>query len=80
MDNFHLTSVLMDGGGILNRIYAEMLKDAVRLMAHRARQDQVQGYYPWHGARCTGKVTLYVVFVAPDNYRLEPFSSDIVPF
>ena len=34
----------------------------------------------WHRGRCTGSLTLEVVFGSPDNFRSEELIFDIVPF
>jgi len=39
-----------------------------------------KGVIPGVEARCTGSITLEVVFGSPDNFRSEDLISDIVPF
>ena len=39
-----------------------------------------KGVIPGMEARCTGSLTLEVVFVSPDNFRSEELIFDIVPF
>ena len=70
IDGYHLTQVLMDGGSSLNLIY----QDTVRKMGiapSRIRQSNTtfKGVIPGVEARCTGSLTLEVVFGSPDNFR-----------
>ena len=71
----------MDSGSSLNLIYADTLKkipfDESRIEPTKTK---FKGIIPGMEARCTGRVTLDVVFGTPDDYRLEPLSFDIVPF
>ena len=39
-----------------------------------------KGVIPGIEARCTGSITLEVVFGSPDNFRSEELTFDIVPF
>ena len=39
-----------------------------------------KGVISWVEARCTGSITLEVVFGSPDNFRSEELIFDIVPF
>ena len=69
IDGFHLTRVLMDGGGILNLLY----HDTVRKMgidSSRIKPTKTTFKGVIHGVevRSTGSITLEVVFVSPDNF------------
>ena len=81
IDGYHLTRVLMDGGSSLNLIY----QDTVRKMGidpSRISQSNTtfKGVIPGVEARCTGSLTLEVVFGSPDNFRSEELIFDIAPF
>ena len=81
IDRYHLTRVLMDSGSSLNLIY----QDTVRKMGidpSRINQSNVtfKGVIPGVEARCTGSLTLEVVFGSPDNFRSEELIFDIAPF
>ena len=81
IDGFHLTRVLMDGGSSLNLLY----QDTVRKMAIdpsriKPTKTTFKGVIPGVEARCTGSITLEVVFESPDNFRSEELIFDIVPF
>ena len=69
LDGFWLTKVLMDGGSGLNLIYEETLN---KMEIDRSRIEQssmtFRGIIPSREARCTGKITLDVVFGTPENY------------
>ena len=39
-----------------------------------------RGIIPSREARCAGKITLYVVFGAPENYRSEEITFQVAPF
>ena len=81
IDGYHLTRVLMDGGSSLNLIY----QDTVRKMGidpSRIIQSNTtfKGVIPGVEARCTGSLTLEVVFGSPDNFRSEVLTFSIAPF
>ena len=81
IDGFHLTRVLMDGGGSLNLLY----QDTVRKMGIdpsriKPTKTTFKGVIPGVEANSTGSVTLEVVFGSPDNFRSEELIFDIVPF
>ena len=69
IDGYHLTRVLMDGGSILNLIY----EDTVRKMGIdpswiKPSNTTFKGVILGVEARCTGTITLEVVFGSPDNF------------
>ena len=69
IDGFHLTRVLMDGGGSLNLLY----QDTVRKMGIdpsriKPTKTTFKGIIPGIDAHCTGSITLEVVFGCPDNF------------
>ena len=72
MDGFRLTKVLIDGGSGLNLIYEETLQK-MEIDWNRIERSSTtfRGIIPSREARCTGKITLDVVFGMPDNYRSE---------
>ena len=81
IDGFHLTRVLMDGGSSLNLLY----QDTVRKMGIdpsriKPTKTSFKGVIPGVEGRCTGSITLVVVFGSPDNFRSEEVIFDIVPF
>ena len=81
IDEFHLTRALMDGGSNLKSIYVDMV-----------RKMDIDSYWikpitttfkvviPGVEARCTGTITLEVVFGSPESFRSEELIFDIVPF
>ena len=81
IDGFHLTRVLMDGGSSLNLLY----QDTVRKMGIdpswiKPTKTTFKGVIPGVEARCTGSITLEMVFGSPDNFRSKELILDIVPF
>ena len=81
IDGFHLTRVLMDGGNSLNMLY----QDTVRKMGIdpsriNPTKTTFKGVIPGVEARCTGSITLEVVFGSPDKFRSEELIFDVVPF
>ena len=81
IDGFHLTRVLMDGGGSLNLL----CQDTVRKMGIDPSRIELtkttfKGVIPGVEAHCTGSITLEVVFGSPDNHRTEDLVFNIVPF
>ena len=81
MDGFRLTKVLMDGGSGLNLIYEETL-NKMEIDRSRIKQSSTtfRGIIPSREARCTGKITLDVVFGTPENYRSEEITFQVAPF
>jgi hypothetical protein len=81
VDGFHLTRVLMDGGSSLNLIYSDTVRkmgiDPSRI---KPSNTTFKGVIPGIEARCSGSITLEVVFGSPDNFRSEDLIFDIVPF
>jgi hypothetical protein len=71
----------MDGGSSLNLIYSDTVKkmgiDPSRI---KPSNTTFKGVIPGVEARCTGSVSLEVVFGSPDNFRSEELIFDIVPF
>ena len=63
VDGFRLTKVLMDGGSRLNLIYEETLQK-MEIDWNRVERSSTtfRGIIPSREARCTGKITLDVVF------------------
>ena len=47
---------------------------------HRSNQTTFKGVIPGVEARCTGSITLEVVFGSPNNFRSEELIFDIIPF
>ena len=71
----------MDGGSSLNLLY----QDTVRKMGIdpsriKPTKTTFKGVIPGVEARCTGSITLEVVFGSRDNFRSEELMFDIVPF
>ena len=79
IDGFHLTRVLMDDGSSLNLLY----QDTVRKMGIdpsriKPTKTTFKGVIPGVEARCTGSITLEVVFGSPDNFRSKELIFNIV--
>ena len=68
-NGYHLTRVLMDGGSNLNPIYQDTIRkmgiDPSRI---KPSNTTFKGVIPGVEARCTGSLTLEVVFGSPDNF------------
>ena len=69
INGFHLTRVLMDGGSSLNLLY----QDTVRKMGIdpsriKPTKTTFKGVTLGVEARCTGSITLEVVFGSLDNF------------
>src|SRR4051812_29760825 len=81
VDGSRLTKVLMDGGSGLNLIYEETLQK-MEIDWNRIERSSTtfRGIIPSQEARCTGKITLDVVFGTPDNYRSEEVTFQVAPF
>ena len=80
VDGFRLTKVLMDGGSGLNLIYEETLQK-MEIDWNRIERSSTtfRGIILSREARCTGKITLDVVFGTPDNYRSEEVTFHVTP-
>ena len=71
----------MDGGSGLNLIYEETLqKMEVDWSRIERSSTTFRGIIPSREVRCTGKITLDVVFGSPDNYRSEEVTFQVAPF
>src|SRR3954465_6507940 len=81
VDGFRLTKVLMDGGSGLNLIYEETLQK-MEIDWNRIERSSTtfRGIIPSREARCTGKITLDVVFGTPDNYMSEEITFHVASF
>ena len=81
IDGYHLTQVLMDGGGSLNLVYQDTVRkmgiDPTRISHGNTT---FKGVIPGPEAHCTGSLVLEVVFGSPDNFRSEKLTFDIAPF
>ena len=76
-----MTRVLMDGGSSLNLLYQDTVhKMGINPSRIKPTKTPFKGVIPSVEARCTGSITLEVVFGSPDNFRSEEFIFDIVPF
>ena len=81
IDGFHLTIVLMDGGNSLNLLYQDTFqKMGIDSSKIKPTKTTFKGVIPGVEARCTGSITLKVVFGSPDSFRSEHLIFDIVPF
>ena len=73
--------VLMDGGSSLNLLYQDTVcKMGIDPSRIKPRKTTFKGVIPGVEARCTGSITLEVVFGSPDNFRSKDLIFDIVPF
>ena len=71
----------MDGGIILNLLYQDTVhKMGINPSRIKPTKTTFKGVIPGVEARCTGSITLEVVFGSPDNFRSEELIFDIVPF
>lgn len=81
IDGFHLTRVLMDGGSSLNLLYQDTVwKMGINPSRIKPTRTTFKGVILGVEVRCTGSITLEVVFRFPDNFRSEDLVFDIVPF
>ena len=81
IDGFHLTRVLMDSRSSLNPLYQDtMHKMGIDPSRIKPTKTTFKGVIPGVEARCTGSITLEVVFGSPDNFRSEELTFDIIPF
>ena len=71
----------MDGGSSLKLLYQDTVHK-MRIDPSRVKpmKTTFKGVIPRVEARCTGSITLEVVFGSPDNFRSEELIFDIVPF
>ena len=70
IDGFHLTRVLVDGGNSLNLLYHDTVhKMGIDPSRIKPTKMTFKGVIPGVEARCTGSITLEVVFGSPDNFR-----------
>ena len=71
----------MDRGSSLNLLYQDIVrKMGIDPSKIKPMKTTFKGVIPGVEARCTGSITLEVVFGPPDNYRNEELIFDIVPF
>ena len=71
----------MDGGSSLNLLYQDKVcKMGIDPSRIKPTKTTFKGVIPGVEARCTGSITLEVVFRSPDNFRSEELIFDIVPF
>ena len=81
IDGFHLTRVLMDDGSSLNLLYQDTVrKMGINPSRIKPTKTTFKGFIPSIEARCTGSITLEVVFGSPYNFRSEELVFDIIPF
>ena len=81
IDEYHFTRVPMDGGSSLNLLYQDTVrKMGINPSRIKPTRTTFKGVIPGLEARCTGSITLEVVFGSPDNFRSEELIFDIVPF
>ena len=81
IDGYHLTRVLMDGGGSLNLIYQDTVcKMGIDPSRISQSNTTFKGVIPGVEARCTGSLVLEVIFDSPDNFRRKILIFDIDPF
>lgn len=79
IDGFHLTRVLTDGGSSLNLLYQDTVrKMGINPSRIKPTRTTFKGVILGVEARCTGSITLEVVFGSPDNFRSEELIFDIV--
>ena len=80
IDGFHLTKVLMDSGSSLNLLYQDTVcKMGINPSRIKPTTTTLKGAVPGVEARCTGSITLEVIFGSPNNFRSEGLTFDIVP-
>jgi hypothetical protein len=79
--NVRLTKVLMDGGSILNIIYAETLELLqIDLSSVRAGAVPFHGIIPGKRVQPLGRLDLPVYFGTPSNFRREILTFEVVGF
>ena len=71
----------MDGGSSLNLLYQDSVhKMGINPSRVKPTRTTFKGVILGVEARCTGSITVEVVFGSPDNFRSEDLIFDIVPF
>ena len=71
----------MDSGSSLNLLYQDTVhKMGIDLSRIKPTKITFMGVIPGVEARCTGSITVEVVFGSPDNFRSEELIFDIIPF
>ena len=71
----------MDGGSSLNLLYQDTVcKMGIHPSMIKPTKTTFKGVIPGVEARCTGSITLEVVFGSPDNFQSEELIFDIIPF
>ena len=71
----------MDGGSSLNLLYQDTVrKMGINPSRIKPTKTTFKGVIPGVEARCTGSITLEVVFGSLYNFRSEEFIFNIVPF
>ena len=71
----------MDGGSSLNLLYQDTVrKMGINSSRMKPAKTTFKGVIPGVEARCTGSITLEVVFGSLDNFRSEDLIFDIIPF
>ena len=71
----------MDGGSSLNLLDQDTVwKMGINPSRIKPTKTTFKGVIPGVEARCTGSITLEVVFSSSDNFRSEELIFDIVPF
>ena len=81
IDGFHLTRVLMDGGSSLNLPYQDTVcKMGIDPSRIKPTKTTFKGVIPGVEDRCTGSITLEVVFGYPDNFRKRRINLRYRPF
>ena len=71
----------MDGGSSLNLLYQDTVrKMGINPSRIKPTKTTFKGVIPGVEARCTGSITLEVVFGSPDNFRSKELIFDIVPY
>ena len=69
IDGFHMTRVLMDRGSSFNLLYRDTIhKMGINPSRIKPTITTFEGVIPGVEARCTGSITLEVVFSSPDNF------------
>ena len=69
IDGFHLTWVLMDGGSSFNLLYQDIAhKMGINPSRIKPTKTTFKGVILGVEARCTGSITLEVVFGSPDTF------------
>ena len=81
INRFHLTRVLVDCGSSLNLLYHDTIqKMGIDPSRIKPTKTTFKGVVPGVEARCSGSITLEVVFSSPANFQSEDLIFDIIPF